>query len=147
MHLNDKFLLKIEKISLQKQYFPGLRFPNFTFFHAWLYSWVTYKLYSINCVLRLAVMLTFASFIRCYGLLTVRKAYKTKPCWPNSDVQYLSIQTKEFTKIVGFQWPSVFNHESFIVGLWLEKIEINGQWFSLIKIHQDRRSLFEKKVF
>ena len=32
IHLNDKFSLKISKISLQRQYyFPGMRFPNPTF--------------------------------------------------------------------------------------------------------------------
>ena len=30
IHLNDKFPLKIAKISLQKQNFPGIRFPNST---------------------------------------------------------------------------------------------------------------------
>ena len=31
IHLNDKFPLKITNISLQKQNFPGMRFPNSTF--------------------------------------------------------------------------------------------------------------------
>ena len=35
IHLNDEFPLKIANISLQKQNFPGMRFPNPHFFHAW----------------------------------------------------------------------------------------------------------------
>ena len=45
IHLNDKFPLKLANIPLQKQNFPGMRFPNSAFFPCMvlIFNFVSYQ--------------------------------------------------------------------------------------------------------